>query len=101
MRHLDIFIYLRCRKTCFAKKNCQECLHLKHFFYCNNTMTYIDFVNRNSHGYFENMCYTCNHYTVEVKKIGTGFESIYKFNKNVHITFFLLKGVKNYFTIQW
>lgn len=44
---------------------------------------------------------TCNHYTVEVKKKGTGFESIYKFNKNVHITFFLLKGVKNYFTIQW
>lgn len=41
----------------------------------------------------------CNYYIVEVKKIGIGFESIYKFNKNVYIIFFFLKGVKNYFII--
>lgn len=41
----------------------------------------------------------CNYNIVEVKKIGIGFESIYKFNKNVYIIFFFLKGVKNYFII--
>lgn len=41
----------------------------------------------------------CNYYIVEVKKKGIGFESIYKFNKNVYIIFFFLKGVNNYFII--
>lgn len=40
---------------------------------------------------------TCNHYTVDVKKIETGFESIYKSNKNVHITFFSLKRCQKLF----